>query len=64
MICPVCRLDDNYVAHTLTRNDVIRRIRRCICGHRFTTYESTRDDMKRLRKLVSVLRQLNEDLTD
>ncbi len=38
--CPECGRDDSQVIDSRRANGAIRRRRRCICGVRYTTYES------------------------
>lgn len=44
-----------------TRTQAIRRRRKCLkCGHRFTTYEVTDDDMKQYIRNKKIITKLTE----
>lgn len=62
MRCPICQLDDNHVERTVQHGNDIARVRRCICGHRFTTFETSESEIKRLRKLERAIKEASEDL--
>lgn len=46
---PCCHSTDSFICDSRMSNGTIRRRRVCrLCGHRFTTYEVSRDEYDRL----------------
>ena len=46
MICPQCRADYSYVTR-IENGETVKRTRRCVCGHSWTTVEQRCADVFR-----------------
>jgi transcriptional regulator NrdR family protein len=62
MLCPICRTDDNRVERTVDQGAAIARVRRCVCGHRFTTFETSEAELKRLRRIEQAAKAFSDEL--
>ncbi|HSN66713.1 MAG TPA: hypothetical protein VLS94_08735, partial [Fusibacter sp.] len=59
MVCPKCGSYNIMVASTrTTKENTLRRRRNCECGNKWTTFELSSDEMKRIRKMYEYIEKI------
>ncbi len=59
MKCPVCHTDGHGVLRTVTRDDEIRRTRRCLrCGHTWATRELAAATLEAVSAVMNKAREM------
>lgn len=62
MNCPKCGFANSVVIDSRKTHNAKRRRRECCwCGHRYTCYEISSDDYKKLLKLLKTFEELQNE---
>ena len=61
MVCEKCGSCNIFIVNSRTApNNTTRRRRKCECGHKWTTYELSSHEIKRLNKIYEHLKKIGE----